>query len=351
MPAMAERLDVWQEPAVGGVLNPAIFNLSGMDQIRAWDQGLIPAPPIARLTGFRISGAGEGTSSFTMPAHGWFANAAGVYSIGVLAVFADPPLGCAIQTTLPAATPYTTAELSLTALRPVIPNGGTLVGNGTVVHAGRRMALSEAAILDGDGRLVAYGTSRCMTLGRLETLPPVDSLQPVVEPDDAGDPWRREPAGAVVPQEVWDANDGLAICQGLIDGSLPKPPIEYLTGLRLTEAGPGEVTCILPASGWLMSPTGNVEGGMVAMVADAALQSAILTIAPAGCAVASVDLKVNFLRPCPTDGRDLIARGKLVHRGRSVVIAESEVLNGDGKRVAVATGSALLQPGRSAALD
>ena len=123
MPAMAERLEVWQEPAVGGVLNPAIFNLSGMDQIRAWDQGLIPAPPIARLTGFRISGAGEGTSSFTMPAHGWFANAAGVCSIGVLAVFADPPLGCAIQTTLPAATPYTTAELSLTALRPVIPNG------------------------------------------------------------------------------------------------------------------------------------------------------------------------------------------------------------------------------------
>ncbi|HWD08448.1 MAG TPA: PaaI family thioesterase [Actinomycetota bacterium] len=348
---MSGQPQVWQEPAVGGIADPAIFNLSGIEQIRAWDRGLVPAPPIARLTGIRISAAGEGTCSFTMPVHGWLVSPTGTYPIGVLAVFADPPLGCAIQTTLPAATPYTTAEMSITALRPVTPSSGTMVGNGTVIHAGRRMALSDVAILDAGGRLVAHGTSRCMTLPRLETLPPVDRLQPVAEPDDARDPWRREPAGAVVPQEVWESSDGLAICRGLIDGSLPRPPIEHLTGLRLTESAPGEATYILPASGWLTSPTGYVEGGMVALVADAAAQTAILTTAPAGTAVASVDLKVNFLRPCLPDGRDLIARGKVVHQGRSVVIAGSEVLNGDGKRVALATGSALLQPGRPAALD
>ncbi|MGH2718642.1 MAG: PaaI family thioesterase, partial [Actinomycetota bacterium] len=259
--------------------------------------------------------------------------------------------GCAIQTMLPPATPYTTAELSITALRPVVVNGGLLTGHGTVIHAGRRMALSEVSILDDAGRLVAHGTSRCMTLPRLETLPPVETLLPVVEPDDAGDPWRRPVEGAAIPQEVWDAEDGLAICRGLIDGALPRPPISYLTGLSLTEAEPGSTTFVLPANGWLASPSGYLEGGMVALVADSALQTAIITVTPPGTAVASVDLKVNFLRPCPPDGRDLLARGRVVHQGRSVVIAEAEVLNADGKRVAVATGSALLLPGRPASLE
>jgi acyl-coenzyme A thioesterase PaaI-like protein len=38
------------------------------------------------------------------------------------------------------------------------------------------------------------------------------------------------------------------------------------------------------------------------MLADAALQFAIQTTAPAGCAVASLDLKVNFIRPVSPGG-------------------------------------------------
>ena len=87
------------------------------------------------------------------------------------------------------------------------------------------------------------------------------------------------------------------------------------------------------------------------MVADAALQTAITTKVPAGTAMASVDLKVNFLRPAPADGRDLTARGAIAHAGRSLVIANAEVSNADGKTVAMATGSAMLLPGRSASLD
>jgi len=37
-----------------------------------------------------------------------------------------------------------------------------------------------------------------------------------------------------------------------------------------------------------------------------------------------------------------------MHRGRGVVIASSEVFDADGKKVAVATGSALVLPGRPA---
>jgi acyl-coenzyme A thioesterase PaaI-like protein len=61
-----------------------------------------------------------------------------------------------------------------------------------------------------------------------------------------------------------------------------------------------------------------------------------------------VDLKVYFLRPAPPDGRDLVARGTVIHRGRSIAIGTSEVVGADGKKVAVATGSAVILPGRPA---
>jgi uncharacterized protein (TIGR00369 family) len=206
-------------------------------------------------------------------------------------------------------------------------------------------------IEDHAGRLVAHGTSRCMVLQELRHMPPVEELQPLPPPETAGDPWMRPTMGEVLPQALWDLHDGLEILDMIIAGKAPRSPISYLTGLRLTEAAPGTATFVLPAHGWLGSPSGNIEGGFIAMLADAALQSAIQTTAPAGCAMASLDLKVNFLRPASPDGRDLVGVGTVVHQGRSLVIANAEIVNADGKRVALATGSALLLPGHRASLD
>ena len=62
---------------------------------------------------------GSGHATFTMPATRWLLNSAGAVSGGVLAILADAALGCALQTELGPATPYTTSELSMTMVRPV----------------------------------------------------------------------------------------------------------------------------------------------------------------------------------------------------------------------------------------
>ncbi|GAC1363953.1 MAG: hypothetical protein NVSMB32_05980 [Actinomycetota bacterium] len=316
-------LEPWQEPVLGGYADPAVLSLSGVEQIRSWTRGLVPVPPLSRLTGLRYESFGEGRVSFAMPASPWLLAPQGAVSIGVLSVLADAGLGCAIQTTLPAARPYTTAELSLTALRPVYATGGLLRATGTVVHPGRRLALSEVAIRDEAGRLVAHGTSRCMVLPAIDGLPPAELLEPIPLPDDSDDPWRRPPMGQVLPQEVWDRLSGLEILQLTAEDKLPRCPLSYLTGLRLTEAEHGSAAFVLPASAWLTSPSSFVAGGFIAILADAALQSAIQTTAPVGCAVASVDLKVNYLRPVYPDGTELVARGSVVHGGRSLVVANA----------------------------
>ena len=56
-----------------------------------------------------------------------------------------------------------------------------------------------------------------------------------------------------------------------------------------------------------------------------------------------MDLKVNYLRPAPADGRDLGAHGRVRHVSRTIAVAESEVTKADGKTAALATGSAMIR--------
>jgi uncharacterized protein (TIGR00369 family) len=296
---------------------------------------------------------GTGHAAFTMPATRWLLNSAGAISGGVLAIAADAALGCALQTELGPATPYTTSELSMTMLRPLRADGGTISANGQRVHRGRSVGLTEAFLIDDEGdRLVAHCTSRLAIFQPLDPAPVPPAKPEVLDPpsDQDSDPYRRPVQGEVLGQEVWDSLGGLEVIQGQIRGELPMPPISHLTGLEPIEAGEGSVTMRLPASEWMNSPAQRVQGGAITMLADAALAGAVETTAPAKTAIASIDIKVNFLRPVQSDGRDLTAKGTVEHSGRTLAIANAELFNADGQRVAIATGSSMYLPDHPAAL-
>jgi uncharacterized protein (TIGR00369 family) len=343
------QLEIWREPVRGGYPDPAMLGLPGIEQLRAFLDGRTRQSPLGRLTGLRLTEVGAGKSTFVMPASPWFASPEGVMTLGTLAVLADGPLATAILTALPPATASTTAELSLRALRPV-RLGTTLTAKGHLIYAGRTVALSDVAIEDHEGRLVAHGSSLCFVFPP-QPPPPGPPAAPAPEPHYATpDPHLRPVVGEVLPQSVWDQMSGLEGLKAALAGELPAPPARYLFGLRLLDASEGQAAFALPASEWLCPPSGRVQGGVIAMLADTALAAALGTLRPAGAAIATIDLKVNFLRPAPADGRDLVARGKVDHAGRTIVVAHSEVVNADGKQVALATGSAVLLPGRAASL-
>jgi uncharacterized protein (TIGR00369 family) len=288
-----------------------------------------------------------------MPATRWLLNSAGAVSGGTLAIAADAALGCALQTELGPATPYTTSELSMTMLRPVRADGGTISANGQRVHRGRSVGLTEAFLIDEAGeRLVAHCTSRLAIFAPLDPAPepPTDPELLDAPTDFDSDPYLRPVQGEVLGQEVWDSLSGLEVIEGQIRGELPLPPISHLTGLEPTGAGEGTVTMRLPATGWLNSPARRVQGGAIAMLADSALAGAVETLTPAGTALASIDIKVNFLRPVEADGRELIAKGSVEHSGRTLAIANAELFNADAQRVAIATGSCMYLPDHPAAL-
>ena len=201
-------------------------------------------------------------------------------------------------------------------------------------------------------RMIAHGTSRLTIRPPLDPLPETpDDLNPV-EPEKhpTPSPFQRPPAGEVIPQEVWAELPGAEILSRQLAGELPSPPIYHLTGLTPTGYDEGRATMRLPCTRWLSSPAATVQGGVTAMLADAAMLTAVQTTTPARTAIAGLDLKVNFLRPVFPDGRDLTAHGEVVHRGRTLAVTRAEILNADAKPVALATGSSMYLPDRPATL-
>ena len=325
--------------------------------------GHTPRPPISRLTGMQLVEVGEGTAAFRIPLTEWLCAPQGAISIGPITMPADAAVACAIQTVLGPATPFTTSELSLRLLSPVHP-GGSLTARGKLIQSRRTIALAEVTVFDEHERIVAHGSSMCFVADPMWPTPaPAAPAAPGPDRDpgnDPGpppvdeptpDPYLRPVQGQVLPDSTWESTRGLDVLLGQLDGRLPQPPIHGLTGLRATDASDGQTRFVMPASEWLCAPArGRVQGGAVALLAETALSAAAQTRMPAGTAIAPVDLKVNYLRPLAADGRLAHARGRVVHSGRRIAVAGAEVFDADGKAIAVATGLAMVLPGRAASL-
>jgi uncharacterized protein (TIGR00369 family) len=343
---------IWHEPARGGKFPAELFGLPGIDQLRLLIGGKVAPPPIGYLTGMRPTEVGMGSATFTMPITPWLRVPQGLVIGGVIAILADGPLGCAVQTILPPATKYTTSELSINMVRPV-PSSGDLIARGRLVHGGRLLALTEVYVTDDAGRLIAHGTSRCVIFPPLPDVPaPPDEIASATEEDeDWVPPYARPSLGEILDQQIWDTRSGLDVLRAQATGQLPLPPLHHLLGLQPTSAEEGSCTFSMPTSSWITSPSGFVEGGVTACLADVVLGGAIQTTLPPRTGVAPTDLRVQFIRPVPPDGGPLTASARVVHRGRGVAAARAEITNQDGKLLALANGSAVVLPGRRADLS
>jgi uncharacterized protein (TIGR00369 family) len=319
-----------------------LLALSGVERMRRTVRGDWAPPPIHHLTGLTPTESGFGTSTFILPASPWLQTTVpGLMTGGVLAFLADGPLGTAIMTVLPPLGYMTTSDLSLSFLRPATLDSGNLIARARLIHGGRTVALSEVSIDDSKGHHLAHGTSRGFLL-TAPAAPPPDGEAAVRTRYETPDPYQRRPLiGAPIDLERWSRISGLEALRGCI--ALENvPPVYHLTGLRPTEAAEGECTFTMPATPWLTSPQPVLYGGAIALLADAALSCAVMTTIPARSSFASLDLKVNYLRPVVPDGGLLTARARLVHRGRSMALATAELFNDDGKKIAVASSSSML---------
>ena len=158
---------MWRETARAAPrVDAATRLLGGLEQLRAVRE----MPAMFHLTGTTFDSAEPREARFSMPVTGWLRSPQGAVPGGLLAIPADGALGCAIHTELAAGTAYTTAELSITYVRPVRV-GERVYAHGRALHVGRSLALSTCDITDEAGALLAHATSRCILFRSPEGAP------------------------------------------------------------------------------------------------------------------------------------------------------------------------------------
>jgi uncharacterized protein (TIGR00369 family) len=146
----------WEDPMIGAA---QIKDMTGLEYLQAMIAGTIPPPPIAELMGFSIDSVSEGRAEFSVEPHESQYNPIGTVHGGLVCTLLDSVAGCAAQTTLPKGMGYTSLEIKVSYLRPVLVSSGRLTAVGIVTKPGRRAAFVDATVTDSSGKLVATASS------------------------------------------------------------------------------------------------------------------------------------------------------------------------------------------------
>jgi uncharacterized protein (TIGR00369 family) len=156
-----ERHVRWQDPRAA-LAAAAERRLSGLDFLRAMMRGEIPYPPLGVLLGFEIDAIEPGHVVFALQPGEHHYNPNGVVHGGVAATLLDTVAGCAVTSLLPYGATCATLELKVNYIRSLTAASPRLRAVGSVLHLGRRSAVSEARLLLPDDRLAAHATSTLM---------------------------------------------------------------------------------------------------------------------------------------------------------------------------------------------
>jgi uncharacterized protein (TIGR00369 family) len=140
-----------------------LAQLDGLSALRAMIAGELPPPPIATLLGFDLVEVDEGRVVFAAVPGPEHYNPIGMVHGGLAATLIDSAAGCAVHTTLPAGTGYTTTDVQVRFVRPITRDTGRIECIGEVVHRGRTLVTAEARVVAGE-RLLAHGTASLLIL-------------------------------------------------------------------------------------------------------------------------------------------------------------------------------------------
>jgi uncharacterized protein (TIGR00369 family) len=136
--------------------------MSGLDFVQGLADGSLPLNTIAQTLGYDVAEAANGRVVITAIPNGTHLNPAGTVHGGFAATLLDSCMGLAVQTTLEKGVGQTTLEFKISLLRPITPETGLIRAEGLVLSRGRRIGTAEGRVTDGDGRLLAHGTTTCL---------------------------------------------------------------------------------------------------------------------------------------------------------------------------------------------
>ncbi|MGZ5834706.1 MAG: PaaI family thioesterase [Xanthobacteraceae bacterium] len=138
--------------------------LSGLYLLKEMIAGRLPGPPIMETLDFRLTEIENGRAVFEgNPAFKHY-NPLGTVHGGYTATLLDSCMGCAVHSSLPKGSTYTTLEFKVTLIRAVTADTGKVRAEGRIINSGRRVATAEGRLIDGKDRLLAHATTTCLVM-------------------------------------------------------------------------------------------------------------------------------------------------------------------------------------------
>lgn len=137
-------------------------SMPGLDFVRAFFAGKLPAPPIMQNIEPYDQVAEFGHVVFhSVPGFRHY-NPIGSVHGGYAATLLDSVMGLAVHTSLPAGSGYTTLEFKISFIKGMTKDSGPVRSEGKTLSVGRRAATAEARLTDAKGRLLAHATTTCL---------------------------------------------------------------------------------------------------------------------------------------------------------------------------------------------
>lgn len=143
------------------------------------------------------------------------------------------------------------------------------------------------------------------------------------------------PADLLTPKQLLSMS-GLDFMRGILQGTLPAPPIAKTLDYRLAEVEEGRVVFAGAPGFESCNPLGTVHGGWYGTILDSAMACAVQTRLPKGSAYTTLEYKVNIIRSIPL-GHEVRCEGIADHVGRSTGVATGRITDEAGRLYA--TGS------------
>ena len=155
------RSYAWHDPEV---LAAATQELGGLELLQRIASGELPQPGVGATVGFRLVEVEEGRAVFEGGWNNFMINPAGTLHGGWYGIILDSCMGCAVHSTLPQGTGYTTLEYKVNITRGITKDTGPVRAEGNVIHRGRRSATAEGKLTDAAGKVYANASTTCIIL-------------------------------------------------------------------------------------------------------------------------------------------------------------------------------------------
>jgi len=132
----------------------------------------------------------------------------------------------------------------------------------------------------------------------------------------------------------------------MMESGEPIMPIAELLGFNIKSVQSGYSEVEMEMSGTHANTMGTLHGGIYCALADTAMGVAFATMIGEGETLTTLELKINYLKPV-WNGK-ILAKGKVVKKGRMTGLVECDVLDENAQLVARASSTFMVISGEQA---